>query len=212
MKTYLKQKLLWWLLFWTWIIISILWISLIYSYAWNSNISQVSSWSWLTAEIWNELVNNINKSIKQDNEILSVDNTNGRIGIWTNIPNTKLEVNWTVKMTNLQVTNSPFNCQKIWWTFTYKWNVTWYWANSCIKRATCPAGYLVTWCTNMDYPYYDSLDRIYNYLFPWFVDQSWVWITWEWCQWNNTFQNASTNNSFCDNVNFNVIAICCKMN
>lgn len=213
MKTYIKQKLLGWIIFGFGIIISIVWVGIIYS-SWSgyNDLPNTNAWSWLTANMWNNMISMANRSVKQDSEIISVDNTNGRIWIWTSSPSTKLEVNWTVKMTNLQVTNSPFTCQKIWWSFTYKWNITWYGVNSCIKRATCPTWYLVTWCSSMDYPYYDSVDRIYNYLFPWFVDQNWVGIAWEWCQWNNTFQNASTNNSYCDNTNFNVIAVCCKMN
>lgn len=115
MKNFLKQKLLGWIIFWLGLILSIVWIWIIYaSWSWYSDLPAATVWSWLTANAWNNLVWMVNKSVKQDSEIITVDNANQRIGIGTNVPTTKLEVNWDIKANNIQ--------WKLNWLKMYAWN------------------------------------------------------------------------------------------
>lgn len=182
MKTYIKQKLLDWIIFGFGIIISIVWVGIIYS-SWSgyNDLPNTNAWSWLTANMWNNMVAMINKSIKQDSEIITVDNTNGRIWIWTSSPSAKLEVNGDLKIS--------------WWLIQQNF---WQWFASVMPNdMSFWAWWYSDWSTTSPMPVWIYFYNLY-------------WCAWQnnfnaWAVWNIVFVSGSWSSiwtNYFDNINF----------
>jgi len=91
MKNTLK-KLKDWILFWIWIML-VFWVV----NAWT-NITNVSSWTPLTATIWNDLVTKLNDIGNRTDWII---NNWWNTGIWMSTASQKLEVNWSIKANSI---------------------------------------------------------------------------------------------------------------
>lgn len=98
-----------------------------------TSLTTVTSWSNLTATGWNNLIDYANKSVKQDSSIITVDNTNQRIGINNSTPTTTLDINWSVSMWLLSSINAFgtwYNCPTTNVSYPYDTYVTcyaWWW-------------------------------------------------------------------------------------
>ena len=94
MKETIKKSLVWWIVF----CLPILTLFIAYATTtYYTDLPQVSSWSVLSSSSWNNLVNYVNKAVKQDSEVLTV--TGGKVGIGTTSPDEKLTVNGNLNVT-----------------------------------------------------------------------------------------------------------------
>lgn len=204
MKSFFKQKFLGWIIFWLGIVISLAWVWIIYSsWSWYSDLPTVNSWSWLSSTAWNNLIAMVNKSIKQDSEIITVDNANWRIGIWTSNPTAKLDVNGTIKSTmwkttqvfNNQVWPLPISSSFIsnWWTLIiFLW---WSW-RSGIAGSSIGVNLLIDWVIK----WYSKSHTNEAGSHKAFVLNPLV-ITWIW-PWTHTIQITSWNSTSTDSNDY----------
>ena len=127
-----------WILFWIWFLL-ILWIA-------NAAVSlTATSWEWLTAAKWNDLVSKISS--------ISTDGS-GNVGIWTDTPNAKLEVTdnlWTTLVWWNSWNNWPWikitDWSNVYWEIKmhmYNWvdtepvSIIWSWYGFELQRFTSP--------------------------------------------------------------------------
>lgn len=125
MKTY-TQKIKEWVILWISFILTIWAINFTY-WAYTS-LTTVNSWTILTKDIWNQMVSNLDdldSRIKRNWADLYI--SWAKLWIWTDMPLSTLEVNWTLRTTwaapQTQWTNisnwmyKAWTCSKNWeWT------------------------------------------------------------------------------------------------
>lgn len=88
----IKQSIIGWFFFWLSAFVTVLWLSVAYALYGYTNISTTSSWATLTSSAWNEIVNNVNKSLRQESQIVTIDNVNKRVWINNSTPSVALDV------------------------------------------------------------------------------------------------------------------------
>ncbi len=206
MKSIIKNSILSGFVFFSTVLLLSVWYATLFGGLTNSD--KVSSGSGLSSLSWNRIVDGV---LNLDSRLSNLTFSGSNVGIGTS-PSTALEVNGKIKALQLSVTTNPLSCQYITQSSAYifKWTITWYGANSTIKRAMCPVWTVLTWCMLRDYTW--NTTRLYSYVHPYLSDENGIGVAWVWCQWNTTFANSTDNDAFATNLNYTPIAACCSLN
>ena len=105
MKQLIKKffKKLWsWVIIWLWFILSI-WIFIIVYAAWRSVMTPVWTWSWLTANSWNQMIDNLNDL---NGRLLWVSNVWGNVWIGTAGPLRALHIKSSAGTAQIESTSN----------------------------------------------------------------------------------------------------------
>lgn len=90
---------------------------------WYAAVSSVTTWSTLTATIWNDMKNIVNSN---EAKLTNISSVGGNVGIGTTDPRSKLHINWTLMLEN---SAAPVDEKKwIFWTNSI-WNIYLQWIN-----------------------------------------------------------------------------------
>lgn len=163
------------------VITSLITVSASVLFAAYTSLPQTISWAKLNAGMWNNVVDYLNKAVKQDSAIITVDNTNNRIWIGNPTPIATLDVKWTVSMAKaptFTTFSAWFNCPTANTSFPYDTYI------SCFMWWNSPS---VNWCASSVY---------INDIYVGTVESKWD--SWPYCIWKNYsyFLPANTNIRF----------------